>query len=216
MSYPRPTVFVVDDDVAVRDSLVMLIESAGWQPKTFGSAEEFLEFPRCLSPHCLVLDVTLPNLSGLELQERIAANRAGTQIVFISGYGDVPMTVQAMKAGAIEFFMKPIHGDLMLMAIADAIERSYAALELEMGMRVLRDHYASLTRRERQVMALVASGMLNKQVAGELEISEITVKAHRGHVMRKMKARSFAEMVTMSAKLISSPTPRSGDLPVLA
>jgi len=207
MSYTTPIVFVVDDDVAVREALEMLIGSAGWQPETFASAEEFLTCPRCHAPRCLVLDVTLPDLSGLELQKRIAADDVNMPIVFISGYGDVPMTVQAMKGGAVEFLTKPLQGELMLAAIENAIERSHAALEREEGMRVLRGHYASLTCRERQVMALVVSGLLNKQVAGELEISEITVKAHRGNAMRKMKARSFAEMVTMSTRLNHNPFP---------
>ena len=201
MSYATPIVFVVDDDAAVRESLALLIECAGWQPETFASAEEFLACPRVLAPSCLVLDVTLPDISGLELQRRVAADRLDLPIVFISGYGDVPMTVQAMKAGAVEFLMKPLHGDVMLTVIEDAIERSHAALEHEAQMRTLRDRYASLSCRERQVMALVVSGLLNKQVAGELDISEITVKTHRGHAMRKMKARSLPDLVTMWARL---------------
>lgn len=205
MPHATPTVFVVDDDASVRESLALLIGSAGWQPETFASAEEFLTCPRALKPSCLVLDVSLPDLNGLELQKRVAVDRVEMPIIFISGYGDVPMTVQAMKAGAVEFLTKPLHGDLMLTAIENAIERSHAALEEEAQMRVLRDRYASLTRREREVMALVASGLLNKQVGGELDISEITVKAHRGNVTRKMKARSLADLVTMAARLSDLP-----------
>jgi FixJ family two-component response regulator len=201
MSHTSPIVFVVDDDASVRESLTLLIDSAGWQSETFASAEEFLISPRVHAPSCLVLDVTLPDLDGLELQKRVAVDRADMPIVFISGYGDVPTTVRAMKAGAVEFLTKPLHGDVMLAAIENAIECSHAALEHESEMRVLRDHYMSLTRREREVMALVVSGLLNKQVGAELDISEITVKAHRGNVMRKMKARSLADLVKMSARL---------------
>ncbi len=201
MSHTSPIVFVVDDDASVRESLALLIDSAGWQSETFASAEEFLISPRVHAPSCLVLDVTLPDLDGLELQKRVAVDRADMPIVFISGYGDVPTTVRAMKAGAVEFLTKPLHGDVMLAAIENAIECSHAALEHESEMRVLRDRYLSLTRREREVMALVVSGLLNKQVGAELDISEITVKAHRGNVMRKMKARSLADLVKMSARL---------------
>jgi FixJ family two-component response regulator len=201
MSHTSPIVFVVDDDASVRESLALLIDSAGWQSETFASAEEFLISPRVHAPSCLVLDVTLPDLDGLELQKRIAVDRADMPIVFISGYGDVPTTVRAMKAGAVEFLTKPLRGDVMLAAIENAIECSHAALEHESEMRVLRDRYLSLTRREREVMALVVSGLLNKQVGAELDISEITVKAHRGNVMRKMKARSLADLVKMSARL---------------
>ena len=201
MSHTSPIVFVVDDDASVRESLALLIDSAGWQSETFASAEEFLISPRVHAPSCLVLDVTLPDLDGLELQKRIAVDRADMPIVFISGYGDVPTTVRAMKAGAVEFLTKPLRGDVMLAAIENAIECSHAVLEHESEMRVLRDRYLSLTRREREVMALVVSGLLNKQVGAELDISEITVKAHRGNVMRKMKARSLADLVKMSARL---------------
>lgn len=204
MSHTSPIVFVVDDDASVRESLALLIDSAGWQSETFASAEEFLISPRVHTPSCLVLDVTLPDLDGLELQKRVAVDRADMPIVFISGYGDVPTTVRAMKAGAVEFLTKPLHGDVMLAAIENAIECSHAALENESEMRVLRDRYLSLTRREREVMALVVSGLLNKQVGAELDISEITVKAHRGNVMRKMKARSLADLVKMSARLSDS------------
>jgi FixJ family two-component response regulator len=200
-------VFVVDDDVSVRESLDLLIKTAGWRPKTFASAQEFLSHPPPTVPCCLVLDVTLPGLSGLELQEQLA-NRTDMPIIFITGHGDVPMTVQAMKAGAIEFLTKPFHDAVLLDAIRGAIERSRAALRQESEMRVLRSSYASLTRREREVMALVISGLLNKQVGGELRISEITVKAHRGQVMRKMKADSLPDLVTMAARLGLSSVPK--------
>ena len=193
-------VFVVDDDVSVRESLELLIKSAGWQPELFASAQEFLSRPRATVPCCLVLDVTLPGLDGLELQKQLA-DRNEMPIVFITGHGDVPMTVQAMKAGAVEFLTKPLKHDVLVKAIHGAIERSRATLRLESEMRALRNRYKSLTPREREVMALVASGLLNKQVGGELGISEITVKAHRGQVMRKMKADSLPALVTMAARL---------------
>jgi FixJ family two-component response regulator len=205
MPHATPIVFVVDDDVSVRESLKSLIDSAGWQPETFASAQEFLSCPRVLTPSCLVLDVTLPGLNGLELQKRVAADRIDMPIIFISGYGDVPMTVQAMKAGAVEFLTKPLVGDVLLSAIRYAIECSCAALGREEAMRTLRDCHASLSRREREVMALVVCGRLNKQVGGELGISEITVKAHRGKVMRKMKAGSLANLVNMAARLRLAP-----------
>jgi FixJ family two-component response regulator len=201
MSHATPIVFVVDDDISVRRSLQSLIDSAGWQSETFASAQEFLSYPRVLAPSCLVLDVTLPDLNGLELQKRIAVDRTDMPIIFISGYGDVPMTVQAMKAGAIEFLTKPLGGDVLLSAIQHAIDRSSAALDHEKSMRTLRECHALLSRREREVMALVVSGLLNKQVGAELGISEITVKAHRGQVMRKMKADSLADLVNMAARL---------------
>ena len=198
-----PIVFVVDDDVSVRESLELLIKTAGWQPETFASAQDFLSRPRATVPCCLVLDVTLPGLNGLELQQQLA-DRTDMPIIFITGYGDVPMTVRAMKAGAVEFLTKPFKDDVLLDAIRGAIERSRAALRLESEMRALRTCYASLTPREREVMALVVSGLLNKQVGGELGISEITVKAHRGQVMRKMKADSLPDLVTMAARLPSA------------
>ena len=196
----RSVVFVVDDDVSVRESLELLIRTAGWRPETFASAQEFLSRPRATVPCCLVLDVTLPGLNGLELQQQLA-ERTDTPIIFITGHGDVPMSVQAMKAGAIEFLTKPFRDDVLLDAIRGAIERSRAALRLDLDMRTLRNCYESLTPREREVMALVVSGLLNKQVGGELGISEITVKAHRGQVMRKMKAESLPDLVTMAARL---------------
>ncbi len=200
-----PTVFVVDDDVSVRESLELLIRCAGWQAETFASAQEFLSRPRVLAPSCLVLDVGLPDLNGLDLQKRVAADRTDMPIIFITGHGDVPMTVQAMKAGAVEFLTKPFGDEVLLGAIRNAIERSRAAVSREAEMRVLQNSYASLTPREREVMALVVSGRLNKQVGGELGISEITVKAHRGHAMRKMKAGSLADLVNMAARLRLAP-----------
>ena len=196
----RPTVFVVDDDISVRESLELLIAHAGWQPETFASAREFLLRPRATGPCCLVLDVSLPGLNGLELQQQLA-ERTDMPIIFITGYGDVPMTVRAMKAGAVEFLTKPFKEDVLLAAIRGAIERSRVAQQQESEMHVLRNCYGSLTPREREVMALVVSGLLNKQVGGELGISEITVKAHRGQLMRKMKAGSLPDLVTMAARL---------------
>jgi FixJ family two-component response regulator len=195
-----PIVFVIDDDVSVRESLELLIKSAGWQPETFASAHEFLSLPRVTRPCCLVLDVTLPGLNGLELQQQLA-DRIDMPIVFITGHGDVPMSVKAMKAGAVEFLTKPFKDDVLLNAIRGAIERSRVALRLDSEIQALRNSYESLTPREREVMALVVSGLLNKQVGGELGISEITVKAHRGQVMRKMKAGSLPHLVTMAARL---------------
>jgi FixJ family two-component response regulator len=208
VSHATPIVFVVDDDVSVRESLELLIRCAGWQPETFASAQEFLARPRIPAPSCLVLDVSLPDLNGLDLQDRIAVDRIDMPIIFITAYGDVPMTVRAMKAGAVEFLSKPFGDDVLLSAIQNAIERSCAALDHEEAMRALRDCYASLTLREREVMALVVSGLLNKQVGGELGISEITVKAHRGQVMRKMKANSFADLVNMATRLRLAAAPK--------
>ena len=196
----KPIVFVVDDDVSVRESLELLISFEGWQPATFASAEEFLAHPRVLTPNCLVLDVSLPDLNGLDLQ-KLVADRTEMPIIFITGYGDVPMTVRAMKAGAVEFLTKPFAEAALLDAIRHAIERSQTALGNEAEIQVLRDRYALLTPREREVMALVVSGLLNKQVGFELGISEITVKAHRGKMMLKMKADSLVELVKMAAKL---------------
>lgn len=196
-----PIVFVVDDDVSVRESLELLIQTEGWQPETFASALEFLARPRAPVPSCLVLDVSMPDLNGLELQQRLAPDRGDMPIIFITGHGDIPMSVRAMKAGAIEFLTKPLGNQALLGAIAQAIERSRAALAREAEGRILRDRYAGLSPREREVMDLVVAGRLNKQVGGELGISEITVKAHRGKVMRKMHADSLADLVKMAANL---------------
>jgi len=195
-----PVVLVVDDDVSVRESLELLIRTDGWRPEAFASAQEFLSRSRAAVPCCLVLDVKLPGLNGLELQQQLA-NRADMPIIFITGHGDVRMTVQAMKAGAVEFLTKPFKDDVLLDAIRGAIDRSRAALRQESEMRVLRRCYTSLTQREREVMGLVVSGLLNKQVGVDLGISEITVKAHRGQMMRKMKADSLPALVTMAARL---------------
>jgi FixJ family two-component response regulator len=207
-SHATPIVFVVDDDISVRESLELLIRSEGWDPETFASAQEFLAHPRILVPSCLVLDVSLPGLNGLDLQKRVAVERIDMPIIFITGYGNVPMTVQAMKAGAVEFLTKPFSDDVLLRAIRNAIERSKTALGHEAEMKALRDRYESLTRREREVMALVASGLLNKQVGGELGISEITVKAHRGQAMQKMQADSLADLVKMASRLGLASAPK--------
>ncbi len=201
MSHAAAIVFVVDDDLSIRESLELLILSAGWQPETFASAQEFLSRPRTCAPSCLVLDLSLPGLNGLELQKRVISERTDMPIIFITGYGDVPTTVQAMKAGAAEFLTKPFSEEALLTAIRQALKRSEEALSLEQELQILRDGYASLTAREREVMELVVSGLLNKQVGGELGISEITVKAHRGSVMKKMKADSLPDLVNMAARL---------------
>ena len=209
MSHATPIVFVVDDDVSVRESLELLIRCEGWQPETFASAREFLARPRGLVPSCLVLDISLPGLSGLDLQKHVAVERPDMPIIFITGYGDVPMTVQAMKAGAVEFLTKPFSDDVLLSGIRQAIERSETALRHEAEMRTLRDRYASLTGREREVMALVVAGLLNKQVGSDLGISEITVKAHRGRMMQKMKADSLADLVNMAGRLGLARAPKA-------
>lgn len=196
-----PVVFVVDDDISVRESLEPLIRTAGWRPETYPSAQAFLARPRGAVPSCLVLDVSLPDLNGLELQQRIGAERADLPIIFITGHGDVPMTVRAMKAGAVEFLTKPFSDEALLGAIASAIEQSRRALQQQARRHAVETRYEALSQREREVLALVVGGRLNKQIAGELSISEITVKAHRGRVMRKMQAGSLAELVTLAAML---------------
>jgi FixJ family two-component response regulator len=200
-----PIVFVVDDDISVRESLELLIKFAGWQPETFASAEDFLARPRTLTPSCLVLDVSLPELNGLELQKLIAGDRIDMPIIFITGHGDVPMTVQAMKAGAVEFLMKPFDDEVLLSAIRNAINRSAAVLDDQAELKALRESYESLTPREQEIMRMVVAGMLNKQIGLKLGISEITVKAHRGKVMQKMKADSLAGLVKIAVRLGLAP-----------
>jgi|1186.fasta_scaffold393969_2 FixJ family two-component response regulator len=201
MSNIEPIVFVVDDDLSVRESLESLIRLAGWQTESFETAREFLARARLVGPSCLILDVNLPDLNGLDLQQRIANERAIMPIIFITGRGDIPMSVRAMKAGAVDFLTKPFDDDVLLDAIGKAMERSQAAVGQEVKITSLRDRYAALSPREREVMALVVGGLLNKQVGAELNISEITVKAHRGSAMRKMGARSLPDLVNMAARL---------------
>jgi FixJ family two-component response regulator len=196
-----PIVYVVDDDISVRDSLELLIRHRGWQPELFESAQDFLFCPKSYLPSCLVLDLSLPGLNGLELQKRVATDRAETPIIFITGYGDVPSTVQAMKAGAVEFLTKPFSEEALLNAIQQALERSRTVLDDNAALQDLRKRYGLLSRRESEVMAFVVRGLMNKQIAFELGISEITVKAHRGRVMEKMQAPSLADLVLMAARL---------------
>ncbi len=205
MPAAKPIVFVVDDDLSVRESLELLIAAAGWRPELFGSAQAFLERAPVSVPHCLVLDVSLPGLNGLELQKQLVALRPGLPIIFITGHGDVPKSVQAMKAGAVEFLTKPFPDTVLIEAIRSSLERSRSFLSETAEIRGLRERYESLTQREQQVMKLVVEGLLNKQVGGELGISEITVKAHRGKVMHKMKADSLPSLVKMAARLGVSP-----------
>jgi FixJ family two-component response regulator len=196
-----PIVFVVDNDISVRESLALLIQNAGWQSQTFASGTEFLAHPKSALPSCLVLDSILSDLDGLELQQRISAERCDIPVIFLSGHADISVAVKAIKRGALEFLLKPYDSDMLLSTIRSAIRRSEIMLRREMDFHKLRADYESLSRREREVMAGVASGLLNKEVGSELGISEITVKVHRGSVMRKMKADSFAHLVNMASRL---------------
>ena len=209
MLQDNPVVFIVDDDASVQASLKLLIESAGWQPRIFSGGHEFLSQSRLQAPSCLVLDINLPDLNGLDLQA-LVSDRKDMPIIFISGYGDVPMTSRAMRAGAVEFLTKPLDSDLLLYAIQEAISRSNRELSRSAQLHALQQSYASLSRREREVMTLVVAGRLNKQVGGELGISEITVKAHRGKVMRKMRAKTLPDLVRMAEKLCLSSLPEQG------
>jgi FixJ family two-component response regulator len=205
-----PIVFVVDDDISVRESLEFLIQDEGWHAETFTSAEEFINHPREFVPSCLVLDISMPGLNGLELQKRLAVERPDVPIIFLTGHGDIPKTVQAMKAGAVEFLTKPFSDSTLLSAISNAIARSRALIDRDAELRALKARYARLTSREREVMALVAVGLANKEVACELGISEVTVKAHRGNMMQKMGADSLAELVNQAARLrLQRPNRRS-------
>jgi FixJ family two-component response regulator len=204
-----PIVFVVDDDISVRESLEALIGTAGWRCETFASAAAFLARPLEPAPRCVVLDVSLPDLNGLDLQSRLADGDGAMPVIFITGYGDIPTTVRAMKAGAVEFLTKPMRDDVLLAAISQALDRSAAALSKNAKLDDLRGRLGALSRREREVMSLVVAGLLNKQVAFRLGISEITVKAHRGRVMAKMKASSLADLVRMSEQCPGSEAARS-------
>jgi len=204
------TVFVVDDDISIRESLEALLRKAGWCVETFVSAQDFLARPPVSVPNCLVLDVALPGLNGLDLQKRVVVERPGMPIIFLTGHGDIPMTVQAMKAGAVEFLTKPFKGEVLLQSVRNAVERSKALLGREEEIQTLKARYADLTSRERDVMALVVAGLLNKQVGSRLDISEVTVKKHRGNAMRKMKAESLPQLVKMAARLrLPQPSPEA-------
>ena len=207
-----PIVFVVDDDASARESLASLIRSAGWHPKLLSSAQQFLVLPRIHAPCCLLLDVDLPDLSGLDLQQRVS-DRTDMPIIFIADRSDVSTTVKAMKAGAVEFLMKPFRNDVIRNAMRDALERSRVALRHEAEMSVLQEHHAALTRREREVMELVLSGLLNKQIAAKLGITEITVKVHRGSMMRKMGADSLLELVKIATRLRLTPVTQEESRP---
>jgi FixJ family two-component response regulator len=197
----EPIVFVVDDDPSVRSSTERLVRSAGFKVKTFGSAAEFLESPRPQGPACLVLDVRLPGQSGLDLQRELAESGVRIPVIFMTGHGDIPMTVRAMKAGAVEFLTKPYRKNNLLEAIRTSIERDRVSRQERVEADELRQRYEQLTPREREVMSLVAAGQLNKQIAGVLATSERTIKFHRAHIMQKMEAESLAELVQMAGQL---------------
>jgi FixJ family two-component response regulator len=201
-----PTVVVVDDDISVRESLELLIQNEGWNPALFESAKDFLTALPILVPSCLILDVNLPDLSGLDIQQRIGDQKSSTPIIFITGYADIPTSVRAMKAGAAEFLTKPLDDKIVIDAIREAVVRSQANWKREGAQRQLEQRFASLTKREREVMNLVVTGLMNKQVGFELDISEITVKAHRGRVMEKMQARTFVDLVNMAGSLGNAPS----------
>jgi FixJ family two-component response regulator len=209
MAATTPVVFVVDDDISVRESLRSLILTEGWQPALFESAREFLARSPMTTPSCLILDVNLPDLSGLDLQQRITSKNVPMPIIFVTGYGDVPTSVQAMKAGAAEFLTKPFNADVLIDAVRSALLRSQAALEQDRVQRQLQARFASLSHREREVMTLVVKGLMNKQVAGKLDISEITVKVHRGRVMKKMRATTFVDLINMAVQLGIKTTPKA-------
>jgi FixJ family two-component response regulator len=196
-----PTVVVVDDDISVRESLELLIQNEGWQAALFESAQEFLTRLPSVVPSCLILDVNLPDLSGLDIQQRISDEKSSIPIIFITGYGDIPTSVRAMKAGAAEFLTKPLNDEILIKAIRDAVRRSQADLKREGAQRQLQERFGLLSKREREVMDLVVKGLMNKQVGFELGISEITVKAHRGKVMEKMHATTFVDLVNMAGRL---------------
>jgi FixJ family two-component response regulator len=200
-----PTVFIVDDDVSVRESLEEMILNEGWHPVVFSTAEGFLSYPRAKVPSCLVLDVNLPELNGLDVQALLSADRLAMPIIFITGYGDIPMSVKAMRAGAFEFLEKPFSDEVLLSVIRHAIDESNVAVSADFEVLDLERKYTAMSPREQEVMALVVSGMMNKQIGAKLGISEITVKSHRGRVMRKMNAESLASLIGMSARLATDP-----------
>jgi FixJ family two-component response regulator len=204
-----PIVVVVDDDISVRESLELLIQNEGWRPALFESAQEFLERLPNIVPSCLILDVNLPDLSGLDIQQRMSDERSSIPIIFVTGYGDIPTSVRAMKAGAAEFLTKPLDDAVVIQSIREAVLRGQANLKREGAQRQLQERFDSLTRREREVMIRVVKGLMNKQVGFELDISEITVKAHRGKVMEKMQATTFVDLVNMAVRLGISTTPEA-------